>query len=118
MGFVLIVLIFLAGMFDLYMAGSFLFTPLDAASGLGVTAIGLMGGAQGAAAGISTIRADFTAFFGVSALCMMWGAWRRNGDLVLVPGLQVLLPVRRVHLLLPVVHLKEEARRPAPRYIC
>ncbi|MDF8331975.1 hypothetical protein [Novosphingobium cyanobacteriorum] len=87
MGFVLIVLIFLAGMFDLYMAGSFLFTPLDAGAGLGVTAIGLMGGMQGAAAGISTIRADFTAFFGIAALCMMWGAWRRNGDLLLVPGL-------------------------------
>lgn len=87
MRLVLTSLIFLVGLFDLFMAGSFLFTPLDAGAGLGVTAIGLMGGAQGAAPGISTIRADFAAFFGVSALCMMWGAWRRNGDLVLVPGL-------------------------------
>ena len=87
MRLVLTALIFLTGLFDLFMAGSFLFAPLDAAAGLGVTAIGLMGDVQGAAPGLSTIRADFTAFFGISALCMMWGAWRRNGDLLLVPGL-------------------------------
>ncbi|MEO0030381.1 MAG: hypothetical protein RIS94_139 [Pseudomonadota bacterium] len=87
MRFVLTALIFLAGLFDLFMAVSFLLTPLDMASGFGVTVIGLMGGAQGAAAGLSTIRADFTSFFGVAAFCMMWGAWRRNGDLLLVPAL-------------------------------
>ena len=87
MRFVLIALIFLAGLFDLMMAASFLFTPQDAGAKLGVTAIGLMGGPQGAAAGLSTLRADFTAFFGVAAFCMMWGTWRRNGDLLLVPAL-------------------------------
>ena len=34
----------------------------------------------------NTLRADFMAFFGVVALCMMIGAWRRNGDLLLVPA--------------------------------
>lgn len=87
MRIVLIALIFLAGMFDLFLAASFLFTPQDAAATLGIVPVGLMGGVQGAAMGISTIRADFTAFFGVAAFCMMWGAWRRNGDLLLVPAL-------------------------------
>jgi hypothetical protein len=76
---VLTALIFLIGLFDLFMAGSFLLTPLDVTPGLGVAPHG--------AAGLSTIRADFTSFFGVSALAMMLGAWRRNADLLLVPML-------------------------------
>ena len=39
------------------------------------------------AAALSTVRADFTAFFGVTGALMLWGAWRRNGDLLLVPAL-------------------------------
>lgn len=85
MRFVLTALIFMAGLFDLTMAASFLFQPTEAAAGLGVTAISLGGGAERAAAGLSTLRADFAAFFGVAAVCMMWGAWHRNGDLLLVP---------------------------------
>lgn len=76
---ILTALIFLLGLFDLFMAAAFLFTPPAGAAILGVGAA--------TAAGWSTIRADFTAFFGVAALCMMVGAWRRNGDLLLVPGL-------------------------------
>ena len=72
-------LVFLLGLFDLFMAAAFLFTPPAGAAILGVAAA--------SSAGWSTIRADFTAFFGVAALCMMVGAWRRNGDLLLVPGL-------------------------------
>lgn len=34
--------------------------------------------------GLSTIRADFTAFFWVSGGCLIIGAWRRNGDMLLV----------------------------------
>ena len=70
-------LIFLIGLFDLFMAASFLFNPLTVAQGLGVVPV--------AASGISTIRADFTAFFGVAGFAMLWGAWRRNADLLLVP---------------------------------
>lgn len=72
-------LIFLIGLFDLFMAASFLFNPLNIAQSLGVVPI--------ATAGISTIRADFTAFFGVAGVGMMWGAWRRNADLMLAPML-------------------------------
>ena len=38
------------------------------------------------AQGLATMRADMTAFFVVGAVCMMVGAWRRNGDLLLVPA--------------------------------
>ena len=37
-------------------------------------------------AGLSSLRADFAAYFCVIAVSMMWGAWRRNGDLLLVPA--------------------------------
>ena len=79
MRFVLTALIFVIGLFDLLVASSFLFTPLTAAQGLGVAPF------AGAAAGLSTIRADFTSFFGVAGFAMLWGAWRRNADLMLVP---------------------------------
>lgn len=78
MRIVLIALIFLFGLFDLLMAIGFLLNPVQAAAGLGMT----VGGAQE----LSSVRADFTAFFGVTAVCMMLGAWRRNGDLLLVPA--------------------------------
>jgi hypothetical protein len=74
-------LIFLAGMFDLFMAASFLLTPQTTASG------GAFGLAPIGVAGLSTIRGDMTSFFGVAAVCMMVGAWRRNADLLLVPAM-------------------------------
>ena len=78
MRLILTALIFLAGMLDLFMAGSFLFDPATIGLTLGVKPDGV--------SGLSTMRADFTAFFLVAAGCMMWGAWRRNGDLLLVPA--------------------------------
>jgi hypothetical protein len=68
MRLILTALIFLLGLFN----------PQPTALGFGLTA----GGPQG----LSSLRADFTAFFGVTAVCMMLGAWRRNGDLLLVPA--------------------------------
>lgn len=81
MRLLLTALIFLVGMFDLSMAGSFLLTPQSTGSGpvFGIAPIGV--------AGLSTIRGDMTSFFGVGAVCMMWGAWRRNADLLLVPAM-------------------------------
>ncbi|WP_296677052.1 hypothetical protein [Novosphingobium sp.] len=78
MRIILTILVFLVGFFDLFMGLNFLFNPQIAAPGLGVSAA--------ATQGWSTIRADFTAFFGVIAVCMMLGAWRRNADLLLVPA--------------------------------
>ncbi len=79
MRLILTALVFLAGLFSAFMAISFLTGPVQAAAGLGISST--------SAAAISTIRADFTSFFGVAAVCMMWGAWRRNADLLLVPAL-------------------------------
>ena len=78
MRLILTALIFLAGLLDLFLAIGFLTDPATSGAGLKVVADGI--------AGLSTIRADFTAFFLVAAGCMMWGAWRRNGDLLLVPA--------------------------------
>lgn len=75
---ILTILVFLVGMFDLFMGLNFLFNPHGTAPGLGVTA--------DAVQGWSTIRADFAAFFLVIAACVMVGAWRRNADLLLVPA--------------------------------
>ncbi len=77
MRFVLTALVFLFGLFDLFMGLNFLLNPAQTATGFGLAATGTQG--------LSTLRADFTAFFGVVAVCMMIGAWRRNADLLLVP---------------------------------
>ncbi len=78
MRLILTALIFLAGLLDLFLAIGFLTDPATNAAQLGVLADGT--------AGLSTIRADFAAFFLVAAGWMMWGAWRRNFDLLLVPA--------------------------------
>jgi hypothetical protein len=36
--------------------------------------------------GLAVMRADMTAFFVVGGGCMVWGAWKRNGELLLVPA--------------------------------
>lgn len=79
MRLILTAMVFLGGLLNLFMAISFLADPEQAARGVGVLSSG--------AAGVSTIRADFTSFFGIAGVCMMWGAWRRNADLLLVPAL-------------------------------
>ena len=81
MRLILTALIFLTGMFDLFMSASFLLNPQTTAAG------GAFGLAPIGVAGLSTIRGDMTSFFGVGAVCMMVGAWRRNADLLLVPAL-------------------------------
>lgn len=79
MRLILTAVIFLAGLFDLYLGISFLTNPVYAGQQFGLSPVG--------AQGLAVLRADFTAFFGVAAACMMWGAWRRNADLLLVPAL-------------------------------
>lgn len=78
MRLILTALIFLFGMFDLFMGLNFLLNPAATAAGFGLEPTGTQG--------LSTLRADFAAFFGVVAVCMMIGAWRRNADLLLVPA--------------------------------
>ncbi len=78
MRLILTALIFLLGLFDLFMGLNFLFNPVETAVSFGLAALGN--------AGMSTLRADFAAYFCVIAVSMMWGAWRRNGDLLLAPA--------------------------------
>ncbi|MBN8484330.1 MAG: hypothetical protein J0L50_06075 [Sphingomonadales bacterium] len=78
MRFAITAVVFLLGLFDLFMGLNFLFNPLATGAGFGLAPLGSQG--------MSTMRADFTAFFGVVAVCMMIGAWRRNADLLLVPA--------------------------------
>jgi hypothetical protein len=78
MRFVLTALIFVAGLFDLILGLGFLIHPAEAASNFFLSPVG--------PGGLAVLRADFTAFFVVAAACMIWGAWRRNGDLLLVPA--------------------------------
>lgn len=71
-------LIFAGGLLFLFMGFGFLLDPVASGTDFGLTASG--------AQGLATMRADMTAFFVVGAVCMMVGAWRRNGDLLLVPA--------------------------------
>ncbi|MBD3730764.1 MAG: hypothetical protein IE933_13775 [Sphingomonadales bacterium] len=77
MRLLLTALIFAGGLFYLFMGLGFM---LDAANS--GADFGLVG--QGAK-GLATMRADMGAFFIVAAICMMFGAWKRNGDF-LVPA--------------------------------
>lgn len=78
MRIVLTGLIFAAGLLFLFMGFGFLVDPVASGTDFGMTAP--------TAQGLATMRADMTAFFIVAAVSMMWGAWRRNGDLLLIPA--------------------------------
>lgn len=70
-------LMFLFGLFNLFLGASFLFNPVAMGEGFHLAPIGL--------GGMAVLRADMTAFFLVAGGCQLWGGWRRNGDLLLVP---------------------------------
>lgn len=79
MRLVLLAVIFLSGLFNLFMGLSFLIDPMRMGQTFALEARG--------SAGLAVLRADMTAFFVVAAACLLWGAWRRNGDLLLVPAM-------------------------------
>ena len=78
MRLVLTALIFIGGLFFTLMAADFLFRPEDAAAGLGMAAID--------ATGVAAIRGDMTAFFAITGLAMLYGAWKRRRDILLIPA--------------------------------
>ena len=78
MRLVLTALIFIGGLFFTLMAADFLFRPEDAATGLGMAAID--------ATGVAAIRGDMTAFFAITGLAMLYGAWKRRRDILLIPA--------------------------------
>ena len=69
-------LLFVMGLFYLFVGAGFLVNPAATGVGFGLTADGPQG--------LSTIRADLTAFFYVGGGAMIWGAWKRRGDPLLV----------------------------------
>ena len=78
MRLILTALIFVEGLFFLIAGLQFLVLPLGIAPDFGLAADG--------AKGLAVLRADFPALFFVGGGAMIWGAWKRNGDLVLVPA--------------------------------
>ncbi|OJW66611.1 MAG: hypothetical protein BGO57_11060 [Sphingomonadales bacterium 63-6] len=78
MRLILTALLFVGGLFFIINGLSFLAMPQSSVGSFGLDAVG--------AAGWSTIRADMTAFFVVGGFCMVWGAWKRAGDMLLVPA--------------------------------
>jgi hypothetical protein len=78
MRLILTALIFLGGLAYLVIGLGFIALPANSLTSFGLEASG--------AAGLSTTRADFTAFFIVSALAMLYGAWKRSGEVLLVPA--------------------------------
>lgn len=83
MRLILTALIFVGGLFMILFALGFLFQPAETGASLGIAATNALGKAA--------IRADMTAFFGVTGITMLWGAWKRSGDILLVPALAMLL---------------------------
>lgn len=78
MRLILTALLFVGGLFFIITGFGFLATPQSSVTSFGLAASNVQGW--------STIRADMTAFFVVGGFCMVWGAWRRAGDMLLVPA--------------------------------
>lgn len=79
MRLILTALIFAEGLLFLVLGLQFLLMPSGIAPDFGLAPDG--------AKGLAVLRADFPALFFVGGGAMIWGAWKRNGDLLLVPAL-------------------------------
>jgi glutamate-1-semialdehyde aminotransferase len=66
----------LGGLFYLAIGTAFLFDPVRLGASFGVEAAG--------AEGLSSLRADFTAFFWVVGGSLAWGGWRGRGGVLIV----------------------------------
>lgn len=69
-------LLFLGGLTFVLIGGSFLIDPVGQGGDFGLEPRGNQG--------LSTIRADFAAFFGVSGGALILSAWKQRGDMLLV----------------------------------
>lgn len=85
MRLVITALVFLAGLFFIMSGLSFLLQPQSVASSMGLAPDGIVG--------LATLRADFFAFFGLLGVCMIWGAWKRRGDLLLLPAVAMIMAI-------------------------
>lgn len=79
MRLILTALIFAEGLLFLVLGLQFLLMPAEAGATFSLAPHGT--------AGLAVLRADFPALFFVGGGAMIWGAWKRNGDLLLVPAL-------------------------------
>ncbi|KPP94336.1 MAG: DUF4345 family protein [Erythrobacter sp.] len=70
--------LFLAGLTFIIIGGSFLVDPAAMGGGFGLVPRG--------AQGLSSLRGDFFAYFVVAGGCLMFGAWKRRGEFLLVAG--------------------------------
>lgn len=81
MRFILTAAIFALGIVFLFLAAGYLIDPAGSAAGFGLSARD--------ATGLATLRTDMFAFFAIAGLTMIVGAWRRNGDVLLVPAVMM-----------------------------
>lgn len=73
----------LGGLVLAFMAFGFLTDPVTSAANFGIAAEGVHA--------ITSIRADMTAFFGVSAACFLWGAWKQESTPLAIGGALMLV---------------------------
>lgn len=69
--------LFLLGVLYIFVGFGFLTDPVTAGADFGITAIEANG-----AQGITSMRGDFTSFFGVLAACLIIGSWKANATLL------------------------------------
>ncbi|MEP3050593.1 MAG: DUF4345 family protein [Erythrobacter sp.] len=66
----------LSGLLMLYLGSGFLIDPASSGANFGLSANG--------AHGLTSLRADFTSFFGVTGICLIWGAWQCRRDPLII----------------------------------
>ncbi len=77
MRFVLTALAMIGGIVFVLIGLGFFFQPQSTGASFALLPAGIPG--------LAVMRADMTAFFVVGGGCMIWGSWKRNGELLLVP---------------------------------
>ncbi len=75
----------LGGLLLAFVGAGFFLNPAQSGADFGVSAAG--------AHGLTSIRADFTAFFIVTAACLVWGAIARRRDPLIIGGALMLIPL-------------------------
>ena len=73
----------LGGLLLLFMGFGFLTDPVGSGADFGIAVEG--------AHATTSVRSDFTAFFCVSGACLLWGAWARRSDPLVIGAAQMLV---------------------------
>lgn len=75
--------LFLGGALLLFLAAGFLIDPASAGADFGLSA--------DSAHGLTSMRADFTAFFGVGGACLIWGALAKQRSALIIGAALMLI---------------------------